>query len=217
MTDATSGANPYSSNSNRDKQDDQTPEKKIEKVIGGAAKERKTPLSRRIMQNFTGADARSVGQYVLFDVVLPQIKDLIYDVGSSALQRSLFGDRGGGKQSYSSASRRSVGYTPYNAMSNAALPKSQPSQRAETPASDEFGEIVVPTRGDAEVVMERMTNLIDMYGMVTVSDLKTSVGITPTFTDEKFGWIGMGGTDIRRVGGTQPGFLLVFPRPEALQ
>lgn len=214
MSDSTSGANKYSGNSNRDKQTEEVPVKKVDKVIGGGAIQRKKPLTRRIAENFTGADARSVGQYVLFEVVLPQVKDLIYDVGSSALQRSLFGDRG--SNSYTSSSRRK-GYTPYNTVATAAVSKVQQQMKpAPQATSDEFGEIIVESRGEAQEVMDKIGNLIETYGMASVSDLKAAVGLTGSFTDEKFGWIAMGGTDIRRVGGAQPGYLLILPRPEEL-
>jgi hypothetical protein len=182
-------------------------------VIDGTAVQRKKPLSRRVVESFGGADARSIGQHVLFQVVLPQVKDLIYDVGSSALQRALFGD-GGGK-SYTSATRRG-GYTPYNNVASAATPKSMPQSKPSSMASDEFGEIIVENRGEAQGVMDKIGNLIETFGMASVSDLKSAVGLTGSFTDEKFGWVAMGGTDIRRVGGSNPGYLLIFPRPEEL-
>lgn len=213
MTDATSGASKYSGNSNRDKQQEGPGEKKVEKVIEGTAIQRKKPIGRRIAENFTGADAKSVGHYVLFQVVLPQLKDLIYDVGSSALQRSLFGENG--TKGYSSQSR-GRGYTPYNSISSSATPKQMPQNKQQTASSDEFGEIILEDRGAAQNVMDKMGNLIETYGMASVSDLKGSVGITGAFTDEKFGWLHMGGTDIRRIGGQQPGYLLIFPRPELL-
>ena len=210
MTDVNSGANKYSGNSNRDKTQEEVPSKKVEQVTGSAI-QRKKPLGRRIAENFTGADAQNVGQYVLFEVVLPQVKDLIYDVGSSALQRALFGDRGG--KTYTSSSRRGYSPTPYSTIS--ATPKQQ-MQHPVISASDEFGEIIVENRGKAQEVMDQMGNLIETYSMASVSDLKASVGLTGNFTDEKFGWVTMGGTDIRRVGGNQPGYLLIFPRPQEL-
>lgn len=214
MTNANSGANKYSGNSNRDKTPDEAPAKKVEQVTTGAAVQRKKPLGRRIQENFMGADAKSVGQYVVMEVILPQIKDLIYDVGSSALQRALFGAVGG--KTYTSASRRG-GYspTPYSTISSGAVSKQQPTKSV-TAASDEFDEIIVENRGEAQGVMDKIGNLIETYGMASVSDLKSAVGLTGTFTDEKFGWVTMGGTDIRRVGGNQPGYLLVFPRVQEL-
>ena len=216
MADDTSGANKYVGNSNRDKIPQETPERKVEKVIEGGAVQRKKPLGRRIAENFTGADAQSVGQYVLFEVVLPQLKDLVFDVGSSALQRALFGDRGGktyspgnrrGAMSYNTISTQKAGGTsPYN---------SKPVQQS-LPSND-FGEIIVETRAAAEEARDKMSNLIETYSMASVADLKAVVGLTASFTDEKFGWTTMGGTDVRRVGGAQPGYLLIFPQPMELQ
>lgn len=165
------------------------------------------------MDNFKGEDAQSVGHYVLFEVVLPQLKDLIFDVGSSALQRALFGDRAG--RPYTPAGRK--GYTPYNTIASSAISKAaQAAKPTPTLASDEFGDIIVETRGEAQEVMDKIGNLIETYGMASVADLKAAVGLTGNFTDEKFGWVAMGGTDIRRMGGAQPGYVLIFPRPEEL-
>lgn len=215
MTDVNSGANKYAGNSNRDKAADEVPEKKVEQVTKAAAVQRKKPLGRRIAENFTGADAHSVGQYVIFEVVVPRVKELIFDVGESALRRSLFGESPKG---YSSRSIIPKGYTAYNAIASGAISKvqQQVSRQAPQPGSDEFGEIIVESRGEAQEVMDKIGNLIETYGMASVSDLKAAVGLTGNFTDEKFGWVAMGGTDIRRTGGATPGYVLIFPRPEEL-
>lgn len=213
MTEDTSGAAKYAGNSNRDKEGAIPETPKVEKIVTGEAIQRKKPLGRRIAENFTGADAQSVGQYVLIDVIIPRIKDLIFDIGESALRRSLFGDtvkgyspRGGVK-----------GYTPYNTISSSAIPKNVPGGgKPVISASDEFGEIIVETRGEAQAVQDKISNLIELYGMACVSDLKVAVGITPSLTDEKWGWMTMGGSDIRRVGGPNPGYVLIFPRPQEL-
>lgn len=212
MAENNTGAGKYAGNSNRDQVAADEAAPKVEKVVSGVAVQRKKPLSRRIAENLGGSDARSVGHYVLFEVIFPQLKDLIFDVGSSALQRALFGESGG--KSYSTG-RRTAGYTPYSSMAS-ATPKQQSVVRQQTIPSDEFGEIVVETRGEAQAVMDKMNNLIERFGMASVSDLKAAVGLTGKFTDEQFGWQAMGGTDIRRVGGAQPGFVLIFPMPEQL-
>lgn len=214
MAEDTSGAAKYVGNSNRDKQPDAKPVPKVEQITSAAGVQRKKSVSRRIAENFTGADASSVGQHVLFDVILPRVKDLIFDVGESALRRALFGDGAKGIASRGSSVR---GYTPYNTIATSATPKVMPqNNKPMVWASDEFGEIIVPSRGEAAEVMDKMGNLIETYGMASVSDLKAAVGLTGSFTDEKFGWITMGGTDVRRVGGNQPGYLLIFPRAEEL-
>lgn len=211
MAESTSGARDYAGNSNRDKGPAEEAKPRVEKVTEGVAIQRKKPLGRRIAENFTGADAHSVGQYVLFEVVLPRIKDLVFDVGESALRRALFGDSV--KGSYSSRSSSvAKPWTPYATVSTSG------TKAAKQPAapSDEFGEIVVETRGEAQEVMDKLGNLIETYGQASVSDLKAAVGISGSFTDESWGWVGLGGADIRRVGGQNPGYALILPRPEQL-
>lgn len=202
----------YESNSQKSKELETPPEKKIEPVISGGVVQRKKTLGRRIRESFAGEDAQSVGQYVLFQVIVPQLKDLILEIGESALRRALFGDASKG---YSS--RKSKGYTAYGSASQGAVLKAKTSESSQQrERSDEFDEIIVETRGDAQEVMDKMANLIETYGMASVNDLKSAVGLTGKFTDDKWGWVTMGGTDIRRVGGNTPGYLLIFPRPEAL-
>lgn len=213
MAEANTGANKYSGNSNRAKEAVPTPEKKVEKVIEGVAVQRKKSWGRKIAESFTGGDGGSITSYVLFEVVIPRVKDLIFDVGESTLRRSLFGDSSKGHATRSVGAR---GYTPYNTVSSNGAPRGATPQRPVATSSDEFGEIIVPDRGAAAEVMDKMANLIELYGMASVSDLKAAVGITGNFVDEKWGWVGMGGTATRRVGGANPGYLLIFPRPEEL-
>jgi len=200
----------YASNSNQDKADGPEDEKVVEKVIEGGAVQRKKPLGRRIAENFKGEDGASVGQYVLMEVILPRVKDLIFDVGESALRRTLFG---GTAQGYSSRSVSTRGYTPY-ANGGGATPKAavQPKAVSNIP-SDVVSEFVVESRGDAQEVMDKVGNLIEAYGQASVADLKSALGITGNFIDEKFGWVNMGYTDIKRVGGQFPGYALIFPPP----
>lgn len=214
MAEEKSGADKYASNSQKDKQEPAEPEVRVEKVVEGVAVQRKKRLGRRFAEAFSIADGQSVGGYVLFSVIVPRLKDLIFDVGESALRQTLFGNSPTGYRSSSSGVK---GYVPYNTISQGAVLKQAAGNKpAPTPASDEFGEIVVADRGEADQVMDKISNTIEKYGSASVSDLKAACGLTPTFTDEKFGWKTMGGTDVRRIGGPQPGYILIFPRPEEL-
>lgn len=219
MAQTPSGDKNYAGNSNRDKVGadipNDLPEKKVEAVVTSGAIERKKPLGRRIAASFTGDDAQSVGHYVMFDVILPQLKELIFDAATSAFQRLLFGDKAVGK-AYSGT--RARGYTPYGSMAQGAISKvaAQATKAVMPEPSNEFGEILLPTRPDAQAVYDRIENLIETYGTASVADLKACVGMTGSFTDNSFGWTHMGGTGIRRVGGGQPGYALIFPQPQEL-
>src|SRR5690606_17881328 len=82
---------------------------KFEKVADG--EHRKKSLGKKISETFTGDDARSVGEYVLFDVVIPAAKTMISDAVGQGVERMLFGEArrprtgGGSRTNYTSYNR----------------------------------------------------------------------------------------------------------------
>jgi hypothetical protein len=197
--------------------------KNIESVVTGEVRRRKTPLGRRFAETFVGGDAQSVMSYVVFEVLVPAAKDMVSDAFSQGIDRMLFGD------SRSTTRRRSSGtgtngYVSYNRMSGGiSKPRSgfdeftrkEPSRRARS--NHDFDEIILATRHEAEEVIKRLYDIVDQYETATVADLYELVGMTPSFTDAKWGW-GPGGLQgaqpVRTRGG---GYLLDLPKPEAVE
>lgn len=191
------------------------PEKKIEQVTKSVAVQRKKPLGRKIAETMTGDDAQSVGNYILFDVIIPAAKAMISDATSQGVERMLFGEVRRGRPSSSS---RGPAYTSYNRMSSGHPggrafepdgPRRDISRRARV--NHEFSEIILATRGEAEEVLDRLGDLVDTYDFATVSDLYELVGITGSFTDDKWGWADLRGAEIRRV---REGYLLNLPKTQ---
>ena len=54
-----------------------------------------------------------------------------------------------------------------------------------------------------------MEELISMYGLVSVADLYELVGITGSYTDNKYGWYDIRSASVVRV---RDGYLLKFPK-----
>lgn len=82
-------------------------------------------------------------------------------------------------------------------------------------ANFDFDEIILPTRVEADQVLERMFDLLDKYEIVTVADLYDLVGVDSNYTDEKYGWEDLRGADVDRL--SRGGYLLDLPRPEPLR
>lgn len=194
----------------------EAPEKpKMEKVADGS--QRKKSLGKRISETFTGDDAQSVGEYVLFDVVIPAAKTMISDAVGQGVERMLFGDvrrpRTGG------ASSRGTNYTSYNRMRPAstspgrAFEADGPTLSKRGRATHDFGEIVLPDRGKAEIVLERMGDALDAYDVVTVTDFYDLVGITGSYTDDKWGWYDLRGARVVR---DRAGYLIDLPQPSPI-
>lgn len=208
MTDAPAGQN-YNlpGNSNKKKASDQKSERpeKFEKTITGEVVQRKKSLGKRIAETFTGDDSKTVGQFVLFEVILPAAKQMISDAASQGVERLLFGgeSRGG----------RTVSRVPYNRVTPSGR-RDEPraiSQKAR--ATHNFSEIVLETWAEAEKVLDDLTAAIEQYESATVADLLDMVGVTSTFQDNKYGWYELRDSHIRRV---KEGYLLDLPRPTAL-
>jgi hypothetical protein len=216
----------YPGNSNKTKQDREaqgsSSEKRVEKVITGEAHERKKGLGRKIAETFAGDRIENVGNYVLFDVVLPQIKSLVSDVVTQSIERALFGDNTRSRYASRGGSfgnnRSGNGYVSYNRFSSPSGRGSEqdaPRQGVTSPKrGGDFRDIVLDNRGDADAVLDGMSELISKYDVVSVSDLNEMVGVTGEFTDEKWGWFNIRGAQVRRLNGG--GYILDLPRPEPI-
>lgn len=195
---------------NSKKEKAEKPEK-LEKIIAGEVVQRKKNLGKRIAETFTGDDSKTVGSYLLFEVILPAAKQLISDAASQGVERLLFGDGGRGG---SSGARR--GYTPYNRYGTGSNAGSRPTTTTKTPnprAVHNFDDIVLDNRGAAEEVIDALNELVTNYDVATVADLYELVGITGSYTDDKWGWSSMVGARVERV---RDGYLINLPRTMAL-
>lgn len=178
------------------------PEKKVEKVISGAAKIKKKSGVMKLADVFIEDDVNSVKSYIVGDVVIPTIKKTIYDVITGSLDMFFFGGTGGGK-TRSTADK--VSYRNYTSYS---------SKRDTRPATRsvrgyDYDEVVLDSRGEAEEVLARMDELISTYGIVSVADFYDLVGITCQYTDNKYGWTNIRNAQIMRV---RDGYQIKMPK-----
>jgi hypothetical protein len=207
----------FPSNSYRKKpQDEKSEPKRVERVTTSDPVVRKTPLSRKFAQTFIGGSGKGVLSYIVFEILVPAAKDMISDAVSQGAEQLLFGEarhtsRRGGRRPYSGPG----GYVSYNRYSASREPqRDEPrsmSRRGRT--MHDFNEIILATRVEAEEVLDRLFDILNKYQTVSVSDLYELVGITANFTDEKWGWTELRGSQVAKV---RNGYLLDLPRPEPL-
>src|SRR5690606_42119776 len=81
-------------------------------------------------------------------------------------------------------------------------------------AAHDFKEIVLATRSEAEEVLDRLSDLINSYDVALVSDLYDLIGITGSFTDDRWGWTSLTGARVERV---RDGYLLNLPRTQSIE
>lgn len=194
--------------------------KKFEKIISGDASRRKKPLGKRFAETFFGGDSKGVVGYIIFEILIPAAKDMTSEAGNAFLDRVLYGETRTGGRRIGARPGGSNGYVSYNRYASSGLsqsilrredPRPELSRRAR--GSHDFEEIIVPTRAEAEMVIDKLFAVLSQYGEVSVVDLCEFVGIKPEYTDKKWGWRDLRGAGATRVSN---GYLLDLPRPEPI-
>jgi hypothetical protein len=202
-------------NSNRTKTPAEKPREKVERITTSEVIQRKKPLGRRFTETFVGGDARGTLMYVVADILVPAAKDMVADAVSQGVERMIFGEsRGGSRRGRTSPGIGSV--INYNRMSTTRPdPRRDDTRNISRTARSvhNFDEIILATRVEAELVIDRLTDLIQQYDVATVSDLYNMVGITESYTDAKWGWDDMSDASVRRING---GYLLDLPTTKAV-
>lgn len=191
----------YKPNSHRFKEDEKSgsnERKKMNKVVNGTVKTRKKSELSKLSDVFIAEDARSVGSYILTDVLIPAIKKTIADMITDSVNMMFFG--GTGRRSGSGPSHY-VSYSKYSDRKNYTEVKARTGYNHD--------DIVLESRGEAEDVLERMREAIDEYGTVSVGDLYDLVGKSCEYTDNKYGWTNLRNAEPIRV---RDGYMLKLPK-----
>lgn len=181
-------------------------EKKVEKVIDGDEfVTRRRPLGKKMSDIFLNGDIDDVKSYLINDVLIPSIKETIFDLVNKGLDMLLFNSTSG-----RSSSKSNQTYISYNTYSNKDYRHTSDrsgSRKDSVRVDDE--ELVFRERGPAEMVLERMWSIFREYHIVTKADLNDLLNRTGNFTDNNWGLTDMSGACVERVRG---GYLLKLPR-----
>lgn len=187
-----------------------TPEqKKVEKVTTGVVRTKKRSEASKFKDVFVSKDASDVGSYLLMDVLVPALKNTIEDLVTNGIRMLLRGDVGTRKYG---SSIDSITYRDYNKISRRDDRRYENTSRTRTGYN--YDDVIVGSRSEAEEVLLRLDELIEMYGQASVADLYDLVGITGKYTDNNYGW-----TNVRNAEpvSVRNGYLLRLPKVAPLR
>jgi hypothetical protein len=207
----------YASNSKKNREPDvpsitDVPaEPQVEKVIQGTAVTKKPSLGRRLRESMAGDDAQTVGQYLMFNVIVPALKSTVTDVVSQGIERMLYGDTG--RASRGSGRTQHIDYNSRSTRVGRPDPRERETLSRETRG---YEDLAFETRADAELVLDGMIEQLREYGSISVARLYDLAGVTAmgSFQDNKWGWLDLRGVSTR--GTPRNGYILNLPRPVAL-
>lgn len=186
--------------------------KNLRPIVSSGAVRRKKSLRKQFSDTFFAGSFRASTQYVVLDILLPEVKNLVLEVINGGFEKLIFGDtRRRGSTRPQSGPTGYVDYKRYSMGSRLSGPERAISRTAR--ARHNFDEIVLDERAEAEQVIDQMFDLVSKYGSATVADLYELVGLLSTHTDHKWGWEELMGAGVSRVRG---GYLLDLPEPEPL-
>lgn len=196
----------YKPNSNKYKQDQKTDSKereKVDKVVTGKVKVKKKSEMSKFKDVFISEDVSNVKSYIFMDVLVPAIKKAISDIVRDGVDMMLYGETKGRKTGGSTS------YVSYRDYSNNDR-RDDRRMSVRRLSNFDIGDIILDSRGEAEEVLEQMDAIIDRYGFASVLDLYDTLGITPEFTSNRYGWTNLRTAEVVHV---RDGYKLKLPRP----
>lgn len=167
---------------------------------------------KKMGKRFFSEDAKTVGSHVVDTVLIPSLQKLLSDVVKGGIDWLIYGSKGSRPQtgvgtiSYGSYYSRNGIVNPTPVYTNPML--------AQKPTLYAVNDVLIVDRGEAEEVLLRMKESINLYGMVSVGDFYDLVGQRASFTDQKWGWFDLRTADIIRVDG---GFCIRFPKVQPIE
>ena len=192
----------YTPNSHRFKAEQkELSEKKVEKVVSGKVKTNQNN-TRKLTNIFISEDASNLKSYILMDVLVPAIKKAVIDIVTDGISMLFYGDTSHGNR----RSSTTASYISYNRYSDRDRRDDRTSYGRSRYSYDD---IILQSRGEAEEVLDRMSEMIDTYGIVSVADMYDLVGIATNYTDNKYGWTNLRNAEPIRVAN---GYMLKRPK-----
>lgn len=197
---------PSGSITNRTKEPEETKPavRKLNK-IEGTARENKS-FKRKLRDTFIAEDVTNVKDYIIWDVLMPSIRDAIADSACNFIDM-FFG--GGGKKRRTKkkdGERWSYSTSLDDGYRSTRKDRDEGRRRDRRDPSD----FIIDRRTDADDILEDMRNYIDEYGFVRVADFYDAIGVSSDYTDKSYGWKSLHNAEVRRASGG--GYYIDFPR-----
>lgn len=180
-----------------------------------------TLKEKTFWDKFVTEDLGNIKDYIIKDVIVPNVKRSIDEIVTNTIKMILYKGSPPKNSIYTGSKIQYGSYfgngAPWNAAPNF---NSNQKKDANQNVNDKYKvsvynyeNIVIPSKNEAEAVLVQLTEMINMYGKASVSDLYDIVGITGNYTDGNYGWTNLVTSYSEKVG---DGYMLILPKAKVL-
>lgn len=199
----------YQSNSHRSRELKATEparEKRVEKVVSGAVSTRDNK-GRKLADIFISEDAANIKSYVFMDVLVPTIKETVSTIIKDVVDIIFFGGTSAGGRGRSGSK---IAYHQYSSRRD----DRRETTNYNTRGRFDYDDIEFTTRGEAQLVLDQLNEIIDEYKFATVMDMYDLAGLTPPYTSNDYGWTSLRTAELVRVRGGK--YIIKLPKASAI-
>jgi len=216
MTEEKIEAEDFPSNS-RSKKKEEEPEEEPKKIIRQVAPGRRVEKKKTFFDNFLNGTLKVVGSYIFLEILIPAAKNTLSDMINNASDMMLFGEPKSRRRDRDRGRGSFVSYTSYydrdRDRDRDRVYDRDRRERVLGRSRFNSDEILLPSREDAEEVIQSMFDIYDQYNAVTVKEFLELVGLPDEYTDGAYGWTNLRDIQARRV---RDGYIIDLPIPKVL-
>ena len=183
--------------------------KKVEKVVIGPVKVQKKTEANKVRDLFISKDAGNLKNYAVMEVLVPALKKAISDIVKNGIEMILYGET---SRERNRSSVGSISYNRYYDPRDREFSGYRPEPRARSSIYD-YSNVSFTTKGDAEVVLSRLEDMLNDYPSVSVADFYELIEVTGEYTDNNYGWTNLRMADVIHA---RDGWIIRFPPIQAL-
>lgn len=183
--------------------------KTVKKVVKGPVKTKKKSEVSKIAKSIVSEECKNIKEYVIYDVVVPVIKDTFAQIIKGATDMIFFGEVRNTRSSGWGGVRGGSTKISYKDCWDNRGRSAQPARPTNRMSYDD---LYFDNKDDAMNVLTSMDEIVDQYGVVTVADLFDLAGVTGNgYTDQNYGWTSTNSAEVVR--GRDGNFYLKLQRP----
>lgn len=188
------------------------PENKEKKVVATAKLKDKT-FRQKVKDAFIADEVKDVKSYVIFDIIIPAIKETIRNLVVNTIDMSLFGKTRGRRDT---EQRGGSTYIAYDRAYGGGRSEDRRPVKQETAVLrvNELDRVTFNNKADAIDVLAHLFESIEEYHVASVADFLSFANLPVSHIHHKWGWYDLTGACVEE--DPDGGYYIRLPRPGSI-